>query len=66
MYQFYGKINRGQVSRPLYRDCPLFGGSVIRGFTVVNNVLPPTSILARKETGIKESTFIGLNFRESP
>ena len=35
MYQFYGKINRGQVSRPLYRDCPLFGGSVIRGFTVL-------------------------------
>ena len=31
----YGKINRGQVSRPLYRACPLFGGSVIRGFTVV-------------------------------
>ena len=29
------KINRGQVSRPLYRGCPLFGGSVIRGFTVV-------------------------------
>ena len=25
---------RGQVSRPLYRGCPLFGGSVIRGFTV--------------------------------
>ena len=32
--KFYGKINRGQVSRPLYRGCPLFGGSVIRGFTV--------------------------------
>ena len=35
MYKFYGKINQGQVSRPLYRGCPLFGGSVIRGFTVV-------------------------------
>ena len=23
------------MSRPLYRGCPLFGGSVIRGFTVV-------------------------------
>ena len=23
-----------QVSRPLYRGCPLLGGSVIRGFTV--------------------------------
>ena len=34
MYYFYGKINRGQASRPLYRGCPLFGGSVIRGFTV--------------------------------
>ena len=28
-------VNRGQVCRPLYRGCPLFGGSVIRGFTVV-------------------------------
>ena len=36
MYKFYGKINRGQVSRPLYRGCPLLGGSVIRGFTVVH------------------------------
>ena len=35
MYYFYGKINRGQASRPLYRGCPLFGGSVIRGFTVL-------------------------------
>ena len=34
MYQLYGKINRGQVSRPLQRGCTLFGGSVIRGFTV--------------------------------
>ena len=32
MYQFYGKINRGQVSRPWQRGCPLFGGSIIRGF----------------------------------
>ena len=32
---FYGKINQGQVSRPLYRGCPLFGGYVIRGFTVL-------------------------------
>ena len=31
---FYGKVNLGQVSRPLSRACPLFGGSVIRGFTV--------------------------------
>ena len=29
------KINQGQVSRLLYRGCPLFGGSVIRGFTVI-------------------------------
>ena len=34
MYLFYGKINRDQVSRPLYRGCPLFEGSVIRDFTV--------------------------------
>ena len=33
--RFYGKINWGQVSRLLYRGCPLFGGSVIRGFTVL-------------------------------
>ena len=37
MCQFYGKINRGQVSRPLYGGCPLFGGSVIRGFTVFSS-----------------------------
>ena len=30
----YGKINRGQVTRLLYRGCPVFGGSVIRGFTI--------------------------------
>ena len=29
MYQYYGKINRGQVICLLYRGCPLFGGSVI-------------------------------------
>ena len=29
-----GKINWGQVICPLYRSSPLFGGSVIRGFTV--------------------------------
>ena len=34
---FYGKINREQVSRPSYRGCPLFGGSIIRGFTVLHN-----------------------------
>ena len=34
MYYFYGKINRGQVICLLYRSCPLFGGSVTRGFTV--------------------------------
>ena len=28
-------VVRRQVSRPLYRGCPLFGGSVIRGFTVL-------------------------------
>ena len=30
---YLGKINRGQVSRLLYRGCPLFGGSIIRDFT---------------------------------
>ena len=33
-HRFYSKINQEQVSRPLYRGCPRFGGSVIRGFTV--------------------------------
>ena len=28
-------VDKGQVSRLLYRGCPLFGGSVIRGFTVL-------------------------------
>ena len=32
---FYGKINEGQVIYQLYGGCPLFGGSVIRGFTVL-------------------------------
>ena len=30
---FYSKKLLGQESRPLYEGCPLFGGSVIRGFT---------------------------------
>ena len=34
MYYLYGKINRGHRICPLYGDCPLFGGSAIRGFTV--------------------------------
>ena len=34
MYYFYGKSNRGHGICPLYRSCPLFGESVIRGFTV--------------------------------
>ena len=34
MHYFYGKINRGQVSRPLYRGCSPLNRSVIRGFTV--------------------------------
>ena len=28
----YGKINRGPVICPLPRGCPLFRGSVVRGF----------------------------------
>ena len=39
MYQCYGKINQGQVICPLYRSCPLFGESVIIGFTVYPNVI---------------------------
>ena len=35
MYYFYRKSNRGHGICPLYRGCPLFGESVIRGFTVL-------------------------------
>ena len=28
-------VNQGQVICPLYRGSPLFGGSVIRGFTIL-------------------------------
>ena len=35
MYYFYRKRNRGHGICPLYRGCPLFGESVIRGFTVL-------------------------------
>ena len=38
MYSMYREVNRGHELCPLYRGCPLFGGSVIRGFTV-----PPLS-----------------------
>ena len=50
---FYGKINRGQVICPLYRGCPLFGGSVIRGFTVVLYLVlvSPCGHLSIKFTG---------------
>ena len=34
MYCCYGKSNRGHGICPLYRGCPLFEESVIRGFTV--------------------------------
>ena len=29
MYQFYAKINQGQVSRPLYRGCPFSEGPLL-------------------------------------
>ena len=34
MYYFYRKSNRGHGICPLYRGCPPFGESIIRGFTV--------------------------------
>ena len=34
MYYFYRKSNRGHRICLLYRGCPPFGESVIRGFTV--------------------------------
>ena len=37
MYYFYRKSNRGHGICPLYRGCPPFGESVIRGFTVVHD-----------------------------
>ena len=30
----YGKVNRGYAIGPLYRGCPLLGGSVIRGSAI--------------------------------
>ena len=38
MYYFYGKSNRGHGICLLYRGCPPFGESVIRGFTVYVHV----------------------------
>ena len=37
MYYFYRKSNRGHGICPLYRGCPPFGESVIRGFTVYSD-----------------------------
>ena len=37
-FQRFGSIVKsigGQVSHPLYRGCPLFGGSIIKGFSVL-------------------------------
>ena len=34
------------MSRPLYRGCPLFGGSVIRGFTVTRAMPGPAGAYA--------------------
>ena len=31
----YGEVNRGHELCPLQRGCPLFGGFVTRGFTVM-------------------------------
>ena len=36
MYYFYKKSNQGHGFCPLYRGCPPFGESVIRGFTVLH------------------------------
>ena len=35
MYYFYRKSNQGHGICPLYRGCPRFGESVIRGFTII-------------------------------
>ena len=34
MYYLYGRINQGHKICLLYGGCPLFGESVIRGFTL--------------------------------
>ena len=39
MYYFYRKSNQGHGIFPLYRGCPPFGESVIRGFTVYPTVI---------------------------
>ena len=47
MYYFYGKSNRGHGHYALYRGCPPFGESVIRGFTVFELEILPCSQLFR-------------------
>ena len=45
MYCFYGKSNRGHGICPLYRSCPPFGESVIRGFTIPALLVTINSLL---------------------
>ena len=44
MHYFYRKSNRGHEICPLYRGCPPFGESVIRGFTVRGSELHKYSV----------------------
>ena len=39
MYYFYRKSNWGHGICPLYRGCPPYGESVIRGFTILHNIM---------------------------
>ena len=53
MYYFYTKSNQGHGFCPLYRGCPPFGESVIRGFTVQHKPMigPGDKVTSVWETG---------------
>ena len=57
-FEMYCKINRGQVSCPLYRGSPLFGGSVIRSYTVFCFFLPR---FLPKRALLEAARFMGVN-----
>ena len=58
MSEMYCKINRGQVSCPLYRGSLLFGGSIIRSFTVFCFFLPR---FLPKRAMLEAGRFMGVN-----
>ena len=55
MYYFYRKSNRGHGICPLYRGCPPFRESVIRGFTVYSYRYV---LFLREKGGLKVHDFV--------